>query len=91
MLCSQPSNATEPTTITRRNQERTNAFSARIDAAEQYSPPSPHVIEGGNCFYYRPATDSIHLPTSPSSTPPPTTSHTRPRNHPLTDTLTAQP
>ena len=51
--------------ITRRNQQRTERDTpARIDAAEQYlAAVAATVIEGGNRAYYRPATDSIHLPT----------------------------
>ena len=51
--------------ITRRNQQRTERDTpARIDAAEQYlTAVAATVIEGGNRAYYRPATDSIHLPT----------------------------
>jgi antirestriction protein ArdC len=51
--------------IARRNQQRTERDTpARIDAAEQYlTAVAATVIEGGNRAYYRPATDSIHLPT----------------------------
>lgn len=51
--------------IARRNQQRTERDTPeRIDDAERYlAAVAATVIEGGNRAYYRPAADTIHLPT----------------------------